>query len=221
METHIRCRLCGLEFKHVGWSHLLKKHGIRKPATYKARFGLSRLTAPATLLLMSENNTSITGPQLATIKKSWATVDIKNVLAPRLGYTRDTVRKHARRLGLGAKREKWSRKRVIKELRDRVARGLPVRIKYLKRRKRKLYTACRVHFGNPRKACRAAGIDYGLMAFKGSNRRWTKERVLSEIKRLTIRSDKLKYDRVPRALISAATRECGSWKKARLMAGCG
>lgn len=185
---------------------------------YKERFGVRCVAAPDMREHLSKMNSPITAKELDTIHQAWTTADIKHDLAPRLGYTRDTVRKHAKNLGLKPKREKWSKARVVEMLHQRAEKGLPLRYSYLKTRLNKLLNACNVHFGNVRNACRAAGVDYRLVAHYGWQRIWTPEKVLAEIARLSKNGKAPTCGQAPHKLRSAAIREFGNWGKAKAAA---
>ncbi len=104
---------------------------------------------------------------------------------------------------------RWTKQRVIEELRAWQAQGRPV--KSLWREFPPLCEAMRKCFGSQGAALAAAGIQEG--------RRWSHQRVIGELRRLGRRKRQLSCSHVEKSLVSAAHRLFGSWNAAVTAAG--
>ncbi|MFA0750653.1 MAG: hypothetical protein SLRJCFUN_001056 [Candidatus Fervidibacter sp.] len=120
-----------------------------------------------------------------------------------------------------AKRQRWSKERILEEIRKLHAQGVPLNMASVRRVFPELVaTACsRRYFGSWRAAIEAAGFDYDkVMRIK----RWTPEEVLAEIQALhrqgvDLRSSSIIKHRQP--LLMAAIKLFGSWAEAVRAAG--
>jgi len=122
-------------------------------------------------------------------------------------------------IGQRAGRIKWSEERVITQIRlfHRFKRTL--QLKEIMRTNRKLFYAACGYFGSWRRAVEAAGFDYDQFL---AERKWTKEKVISEIKALYKTNKTLEYKKVfrdNRKFYLVAYRFFGSWRKAVKAAG--
>jgi hypothetical protein len=112
----------------------------------------------------------------------------------------------------------WSRERVLSAIRKL---GRPVSHTEIHRRDSGLLQAARKQFGGWRSACLAAGI--ALPPRGHSALKWTRERILGEIRRRSRNRTSLPSTRLARAglrgLLFAAYREFGGWRKALRAAG--
>jgi hypothetical protein len=76
----------------------------------------------------------------------------------------------------------WSKKEICKQLRDLHKKRLFPDIRTLSRKYPTLFWACCRHFGGGLAAIKAAGIDYEQL-LNEHPRRWTKARIIAEIRR--------------------------------------
>jgi len=119
------------------------------------------------------------------------------------------------------KRFRWSRERIIEEIRKLHEQGIPLNMASVRRVFPSLVaTACSPrYFGSWRSAVEAAGFRYDdVLQIK----RWTKERVLEEIKRLRKEGADLRPSLVARicqTLLMAARKFFGGWREAVKAAG--
>lgn len=108
----------------------------------------------------------------------------------------------------------WSRESVVAEIRRLHARGERVTTFELARRGHsRVVAAARQYIGSWRDALQLAGVRY-----EPKLRRWTNDSVLGEIRRLHREGKSLSSEQVEGALVSAATKRFGTWRKARAAA---
>ncbi|MEO0092883.1 MAG: hypothetical protein ABIK93_10275 [candidate division WOR-3 bacterium] len=113
---------------------------------------------------------------------------------------------------------KWNKEKIlnrIKVLNNQCRAFTPAYAFY---HHRNLYQAAVRHFGSFRKALRAAGLGKGLRR----ERKWSKEKIIVEIRKYARRRIPLNYSNInrrTRRLINAAIRYFGSWRKAVIKAG--
>lgn len=120
-----------------------------------------------------------------------------------------------------AKRQRWSRERIIEEIRHLHRQGIPLNMASVRRVASSLVaTACsRKYFGSWRAAVEAAGFDYDEVV---RVRRWTPERVIAEILALHQQGASLRPSaimNVKQTLLTAARKHFGSWRSAVEAAG--
>jgi hypothetical protein len=119
------------------------------------------------------------------------------------------------------KRYRWSRERIIEEIRKLHEQGIPLNMASVRKVFSSLVaTACsRRYFGSWRAAVEAAGFNYDeVMQVK----KWTKERVIEEIKRLHQSGEDLRPSavaRISQTLLMAARKFFGGWREAVIAAG--
>jgi len=106
------------------------------------------------------------------------------------------------------------RERVIKEIREVFSPGAEKPSNVAKEHSALYLRACKI-FGSWRDALEASGIDYESTR---NNRKWTRQRITSEIKRLSANGGSLRPSVLRKSgmtsLVSAADYHFGSWKKA-------
>ena len=115
--------------------------------------------------------------------------------------------------------KRWSKERVIREIKERVDRGLQISAGEVNRQDWKLYAAGQRHFGDWYSAVEAAGFPRSSVT---DREKWTKDRIIKEIKELDLSGEdlSLSYNYVHRSrLLAAATRYFGTWEKAVEEAG--
>jgi hypothetical protein len=120
-----------------------------------------------------------------------------------------------------AKRQRWSRERIVQEIRRLHARGIPLNMASVRRVFPSLVaTACsRRYFGSWKAAIEAAGFDYDKVV---RIKRWTPEEVLAEIRALYRQGADLRPSAVAKhhqTLLVAARKRFGTWAKAVKAAG--
>ena len=122
-----------------------------------------------------------------------------------------------------ARRRKWTRESIIREIRRLHRQGVDLSHAAVKRTHQYLVVAARraEAFGSWPAALEAAGIDYGRVR---KHQSWTSEKVLERIRELGRRGEPLNHQEARRAhpsLVSAATspRLFGSWARAVEAAG--
>lgn len=131
------------------------------------------------------------------------------------GYDYDEVNDAA-----GTRYTSWTRHKII-----RMIRALnPERLSYGNMTKENLllYSAAYRRFGNWQNALRAAGIADELITQSFKNRKWTPDRIMSEIRERYKNGGKLASGYMQRhepSLFSAAFRRFGSWGEAVAAAG--
>ncbi|MFA0759848.1 MAG: hypothetical protein KEFWMYNX_000293 [Candidatus Fervidibacter sp.] len=120
-----------------------------------------------------------------------------------------------------AKRQRWSRERIVQEIRRLHAQGIPLNMASVRRVFPPLVaTACsRRYFGSWKAAIEAAGFDYDKVV---RIKRWTPEEVLAEIRALYRQGADLRPSAVAKnhqTLLVAARKRFGTWAKAVKAAG--
>jgi hypothetical protein len=120
-----------------------------------------------------------------------------------------------------AKRQRWSRERIVQEIRRLHAQGIPLNMASVRRVFPSLVaTACsRRYFGSWKAAIEAARFDYDKVV---RIKRWTPEKVLAEIQALYQQGADLRPSAVAKhhqTLLVAARKRFGTWAKAVKAAG--
>lgn len=117
--------------------------------------------------------------------------------------------------GLKSVRERWSKERVLDELRKRYPRGFT---RYrLGKENTRLTSAANRYFGSLHEALVAAGICRGK---RRENRSWTSEQVIASIQQRHQRGLSLSQVwRIDKPLYATAKRKFGSWRQAVQAAG--
>ncbi len=124
------------------------------------------------------------------------------------------------------KKQKWSKERIVQNIQELLRQNTDLSAGYVSRHHVPLFSAAinKNYFSSWGNAVKAAGIDYGSIMKAGKERRrdlltkWTKEKVLKEIRRPETET-LLKTYRDQMDLYSAARRKFGSWEKALKAAG--
>jgi hypothetical protein len=115
--------------------------------------------------------------------------------------------------------KRWSKGRVIQEIKKRVKNGLQVSSREAMEQDANLYQAGARHFGDWYSAVEAAGFPRSSIT---KWEKWTRGRILEEIKRLAKEGEDLSlgynYDNRSR-LLASATRYFGTWENAIHEAG--
>lgn len=119
------------------------------------------------------------------------------------------------------KRYRWSRERIVEEIRKLHEQGIPLNMSSVRRIFPSLVaTACsRKYFGSWKAAVEAAGFNYDEVL---QIRRWSKERVLEEIRQLYEKGEDLRPSAVARlcqTLLMSARKFFGGWREAVIAAG--
>lgn len=120
---------------------------------------------------------------------------------------------------------RWSKEKIIAEIRAIASKGIRPNPKYVKRINYRLFKATQWHFGNFGKALLAAGFNPKDLESRERSRsltRWGKDRVISQIRKLheikePINAAYIRDRHVP--LYRAAQKWLGSWEKAIKAAG--
>ncbi len=120
-----------------------------------------------------------------------------------------------------AKRFRWSRERIVEEIRRLHEQGIPLNMASVRKVFPSLVaTACSPkYFGSWRAAIEAAGFNYEDVL---QVQRWTKERVLEEIRKVSRSVGDLRpiaIIRTRQSLLAAARKFFGSWREAVIAAG--
>jgi len=113
---------------------------------------------------------------------------------------------------------KWNKEKILNRIRILNKQCRAFTPAYAFYHHRNLYQAAIRHFGSFRKALRAAGLGKGLRR----ERKWSKEKIITEIKKYAKRRISLNYSNInrrTRRLINAAIRYFGNWRRAVTMAG--
>lgn len=119
------------------------------------------------------------------------------------------------------KRQRWSRERIVEEIRKLHERGVPLHIASVRKVFSSLVaTACSPnYFGSWRAAVEAAGFRYDDIV---QVKRWTKERIIAEIHRLHQQGVDLRpssVSRIKQTLPLVARHWFGGWRNALKAAG--
>lgn len=217
-ETHVLCLLCRRRYQAVTYTHLKARHGIEAPADYKSEFGLERITAGAVRERVAEAHRSVWAREIEIIRKRWRTRE-QQAIARELGLDPATVRAWRKSLGLPELVRRWDRSKVVDGIRRARRAGLALNAAFARSHPslRPLYSAARIHFASWRAAIRAAGLSYGRVAIRSKFERWSRARILSEIRRLSAEREQLGYrfleEKHPK-LYTAARSYFGNWKNA-------
>ena len=118
----------------------------------------------------------------------------------------------------GQRYRKWDRKKIIKVIKQRKKKGLSLKPSTLLKEDGGLYISAQKYFGSWERAMRAAGLKYKSPKL----RRWSKEKVLEEIRSMRRKKIKVNHNYVydhHRYLYSAGYRQFGTWRKALEAAG--
>jgi hypothetical protein len=220
-ESHILCRLCHRWFRAITYTHLRYRHGIEDPRTYKEEFSVEKITAHEVRQRIAEQKFLVDRHATDFIRKHWGKVPLKEITRY-LGVNASTVRAHALRLGLGLLVEKWSEPRVIQLLKDARRAGLPLNSGEARHGLPGLYKAALRLFGSWRAGLARAGIPYEQVSRRGPFERWTRERILEEIREIIHEgkeSDYLFLQSRHSKLYAAARNHFGNWAKALEAAG--
>lgn len=116
----------------------------------------------------------------------------------------------------------WTDDLIIKNILDWKASGKPLYSSYVYREFPTLHRAAFSLFGNWENAITAAGLDYDKIR---RNKRWTKDRIVNEIKNLYEAGEDLSWyvfsqgDHAALAAAAITRKHFGSWKKALAAAG--
>lgn len=106
------------------------------------------------------------------------------------------------------------KERVIKEIREVFSPGAEKPANVAKEHSALYLRACKI-FGSWRIALEASGVDYESSR---NNKKWTRQRIMSEIKSLSTKDASLRPSVLRKngmtSLVSAADYHFGSWKKA-------
>ncbi|MCS7192230.1 MAG: hypothetical protein NZ937_04510 [Armatimonadetes bacterium] len=119
------------------------------------------------------------------------------------------------------KRYKWSRERILEEIRNLHQQGLPLNMASVRRIFPSLVaTACsKRYFGSWQAAVKAAGFDYDEII---QVKRWTKEQVIDGIRQIYNSGGDLRPSMVAKVnqmMLVAAKRFFGGWREAVMAAG--
>ncbi|MFP4029659.1 MAG: hypothetical protein ACLFWL_17910 [Candidatus Brocadiia bacterium] len=117
--------------------------------------------------------------------------------------------------------ESWNREKVLRRIRERKRKGLPLNSKAMQEDDCRLFNAALKRFQGWDKALEAAGVDPDEVY---KRRRWSKQIIKKEIKNLGKEGEKLAAPAMRKqhsALYSAAVKYFGSWAQARRAAGIG
>lgn len=118
----------------------------------------------------------------------------------------------------GRRRRRWDRKKVIGAIRERKKKGLSLSTFVLQKEDIGLYIAARKLFRSWEDAMKASGMEYS----KPKRRKWSKEKVIGEIKKLKKRNIKVNHNYIYehyRPLYSAGYHYFGNWRKTLKAAG--
>jgi len=109
----------------------------------------------------------------------------------------------------------WSRGKIVEQVRALAAAGEPLNVSSAEVKHGGLVGAAAVYFGSWRNALETAGLDYSKIK---RQKDWTKEEIVSEIKRMKAQaldlSTTIAVRRKYRNLHAAAVRYYGSWAAA-------
>jgi hypothetical protein len=153
-----------------------------------------------------------TASEVELLQRHYGKIPNKELLARHLPQRSDIqLRSKAGELGLLRPVSRhWTLEQVVAEIRALHGSGHLASREELKRQGQESLVAAAVYYaGSWAKAVRLAGFDYV------ARRSWTKEAVLREIRRLHRAKQSVNASQVEAALLLAAKRKFGSWRKAR------
>lgn len=112
---------------------------------------------------------------------------------------------------------------VLKEIRKRARKGLPLDDRSMRKDDRRLFRSGRCRFGGWREALEAAGFDYHQIMLEKPGCTWSRRRVVKEILDRAAKKKALNltglYREGQRKLYAAGCKYFGSWRKAVEAAG--
>jgi hypothetical protein len=220
-STHVLCRLCRRWFQAITYSHLLHKHGIEDPQTYKDEFSLKKITADEVCRKIAAGKFIVDRFDLDYIRENWRKKSLKEITSY-LGIGAPTVRVHARRMGLGLLVETWNRPKIVISLRRARRRGEALHSGSARHTMGRLYKAAIKHYGSWRKALEAAGISYDKVARRAPFENWSRDRILQEVRTLARSGRERDYVYIHQhhsKLYAAARNQFGNWREALRLSG--
>src|SRR3989344_6120011 len=119
-------------------------------------------------------------------------------------------------------RQKWSRAKVVKTIRQLHKAGVKLNAARIKRHKNPLFNATARYYGSWKKAVEAAGLDYSKIKVTKKPRIWSKSKVIASIKVIYRKEGKLNCRFVSRHysdIYAAARAYFGKWGIAVKTAG--
>jgi hypothetical protein len=118
----------------------------------------------------------------------------------------------------GRSHRKWDKKKVIREIRKRKKDGLSMSVEVILKEDPSLYLSAWKFFGSWRNAMRSSGLKYD----KPVPQKWSREKVINEIRKLKKKGEKVNHNYVythHRPLYSAGYRRYGTWRNVLKAAG--
>jgi hypothetical protein len=118
----------------------------------------------------------------------------------------------------GRSHRKWDRKKVIKEIRKRKKNGSSLSTFDIQKEDASLYLYAWKFFGSWKNAMKASGLRYD----RPVPQKWSKDKVVNEIKKLKKKGEKVNHNYVytyHRPLYSAGYRRFGNWRNTLKAAG--
>lgn len=119
-------------------------------------------------------------------------------------------------------RIKWTKELVISEVKVIKESGEPLNASHVMKVNSKLYGAARKHLGSWKEAVELAGYNYEEVNLRSNEKKWNKEEIITEIKRLFEEGEQLNSDYIQKnftKLHSASQRYFDSWGEAVDLAG--
>jgi hypothetical protein len=213
--------MCRRWYQAITYTHLLYRHGITDPQTYKEEYSLIHITSPKVRGKIAERKFALNRSEINFIRVNWGKRPVAEI-SSHLQKDNATVRAYAVRLGLGLLVEKWTKAKVLKNIRQARRQRLILNSGEARNSMGRLYRAAVRHFGSWKNALEEAGIRYDTVARRGPFESWSVERVVREILDLKTKGVERNYSylQAHHAKLYAAARNCfGSWAEALRIAG--
>ena len=215
-ESHVRCKICHRWYQAITYTHLRYRHGIEDPQDYKRDFAVETMASRTVRRKLSEQKLMVDRQATIYIRSNWGKVPLKEITRY-LGVNASTVRSHAAKLGLGLLVEKWTESKILRLLGEAWSSGLPLSSGEARHRMSGLYKAALRTFGSWRAGLERAGIPYAQVSRRAPFEKWTRRRILEDIRALSREGKERDYRSLQAGhskLYAAARNHFGNWARA-------
>ncbi len=238
---YVTCRHCRIQYKVIGWAHLVRAHGYDPEhpiQEYKNRFGVTRAISIDTLRRRKASlsvhferqgrrwtrgrvKQEILRSHRRGVDLSWPAMRQRfPELVWSAGRLLGSWEKAVRACGIAYDRLRvhraWTPRRLIEAIREFRKRGLPVNVAFVRARDYGLLQAAISRWGNWGKALKQAGMNPDAARVR---RLWTPAAILDAIRKPGRVVGYREIRARDSGLLDAAMRHFGSWRAAVVSAG--